>query len=309
LIANPDVVPVLSEPIHPGLPPLSTTKDSLEIIQQYRGLSSSSITDTKSGLAKPDPASIAFLAYLKRRNLEIATREDEEAARKVLAGAFRLMDIGIDGLSFSLNAESLHRVYSRGSFDYNGRAYGAIHQNLPKHMRRYIRIDQRPTAELDFSAYHIRMLYHREGIDYQDDPYVVPAGPEMRDTFKAVGLIAINAASPEKAYGAIRDELAKRGIPLPQRKKPLVWLVETFRAAHPAIEKHLFSDAGIWLQNLDGNIMNAIVMRLMERGVLGLPVHDSVVVQREHEDVLQEIMMREYEAVMRFRPPPPERKG
>jgi hypothetical protein len=49
-------------------------------------------------------------------------------------------------------------------------------------------------------------------------------------------------------------------------------------------------------------------MRLMEQGILGLPVYDSVIVQREHEDILGETMMREYEAVMNFRPPPPERK-
>jgi hypothetical protein len=55
--------------------------------------------------------------------------------------------------------------------------------------------------------------------------------------------------------------------------------------------------------------MNGILMRLMERDILGLPVHDSVIAQREHEEVLREIMMREYAAVMGFRPRPPERKG
>jgi hypothetical protein len=103
--------------------------------------------------------------------------------------------------------------------------------------------------------------------------------------------------------------LDDRGIPLPEMERPLVSLVAMFRAAHPSIAKHLFSDAGINLQNLDSHIMNAILMRLMERDILGLPVHDSVVVQWEHEEVLCEIMMREYEAVMGFRPRPPERKG
>ena len=66
------------------------------------------------------------------------------------------------------------------------------------------------------------------------------------------------------------------------------WSVRWFRslrcsgAAHKPIAKHLFSDAGIWLQNLDSHIMNGILMRLMERDILGLPVHDSVIVQREH---------------------------
>jgi len=197
--------------------------------------------------------------------------------------------------------ETLHRIYNRSSFSCNGRAYGALHQNLPKHMRPFIQIDDKPTVELDFSAYHILMLYHHEGIDYPDDPYVKPGGPEMRDVFKAVGLVAINAGSPKSAYRAIREELDDRGIPLLQIERPLVSLVEMFRAAHKPIERHLFSDAGIWLQNLDSHIMNGILMRLMEKGILGLPVHDSVIVQREHEEVLREIMMREYEVVMGFR--------
>jgi hypothetical protein len=124
----------------------------------------------------------------------------------------------------------------------------------------------------------------------------------MRKVYKAVGLVAINAGNPKEAYGAIRDELNARGIPLPQIDRPLVSLVEMFRNAHQPIAKHLFSDAGIWLQNLDSHIMNGILMRLMERDILGLPVHDSVIVQREHQEVLREIMTREYKALMGFEP-------
>jgi hypothetical protein len=245
---------------------------------------------------------LALLDYLKNLMLNIASQDDALTASRMLNQSFLLNDIGVDRLVFRLNSETLHRVYSRGSFSCNGRAYGALHQNLPKHMRSFIRIDDRPTLELDFSAYHIRMLYHHEGIDYAEDPYTKPGGMEMRDIFKAVGLVAINAVSPQSAYGAIRQELDRRGIPLPQMERPLVSLVEMFRVAHKPIERHLFSDAGIWLQNLDSHIMNGILMRLMERDIIGLPVHDSVVVQREHQEVLREIMVREYTALMGFEP-------
>ena len=48
--------------------------------------------------------------------------------------------------------------------------------------------------------------------------------------------------------------------------------------------------------------MNAILMRLLEHGILGLSVYDSVIVQKEHEGILREIMVSEYEAVMGFKP-------
>jgi hypothetical protein len=321
LIVSPHVVPVLSQHFKTKHPLLYTSKYTLQILQQLYhnpilSIKLSSITDTNRGrpelvssVGKVDTANVAFIDYLKRMRFKIDSIEDEDMAKEIYLKQFRLKDIGVDRLVFSLNSESLHRVYNRGSYSCNGRAYGALHQNLPKHMRPFIRINDRPTIELDYSALHILMLYHHEGIDYQEDPYVVPGGPEMRKVFKAVGLVAINAETPKEAYGAIRDELMARDIPLPQMKRPLVSLVEMFRNAHAPIAKHLFSDAGIWLQNLDSHIMNGILMRLMERDILGLPVHDSVIVQREHEEVLREIMMREYEAVMGFRPRPPEVKG
>ena len=79
-------------------------------------------------------------------------------------------------------------------------------------------------------------------------------------------------------------------------------MVEMFKKAHKPIEKYLFSDAGIWLQNLDSQIMNSVLMKLRDKGILGLPVHDSVIVQIEHEDALRETMVSEYEAVMGFKP-------
>jgi hypothetical protein len=315
LFTNSHTIPVLPPHHHYPTSLSYTTKHSTTLLLSYHHLLSS-ITDTDSrkgtlglNLHEVGVSDLAFLDYLKSLMLNIASQDDALTASRMLNQSFLLKDIGVDRVVFRLNSETLHRVYSRGSFACNGRAYGALHQNLPKHMRPFIRINDRPTIELDFSAYHIQMLYHQEGIDYAEDPYTKPGGPEMRDIFKAVGLVAINAVSPQSAYGAIRQELDRRGIPLPQMERPLVSLVEMFRTAHKPIERHLFSDAGIWLQNLDSHIMNGILMRLMERDILGLPVHDSVIAQREHEEVLREIMMREYAAVMGFRPRPPERKG
>ncbi|MEA1946321.1 MAG: hypothetical protein U9N83_03340, partial [Thermodesulfobacteriota bacterium] len=61
-------------------------------------------------------------------------------------------------------------------------------------------------------------------------------------------------------------------------------------------------DIGITLQNIDSKIMNNILMRLMDKSILGLSVHDSVIVAEQHTDVLREIMVAEYEKVMKFKP-------
>ena len=64
----------------------------------------------------------------------------------------------------------------------------------------------------------------------------------------------------------------------------------------------MFSDVGVDLMNMDSEIMNNILMRLMDKGILGLSVHDSVIVAEQYKDVLREIMVAEYEKVMKFKP-------
>jgi len=249
--------------------------------------------------------SVRDAEMLVKTLLEISRRASiisaEKERKAFLDKRYPMAEIGVKHLEFRLTQETLHRVFNRCSFKLGGRAYGALYQRLPKGLRPYIRIDERKTIEVDFSAYHIRMLYHREGIEYQDDPYLVCGGEEMRKTFKAVGLIAINAKNERSAYGAIRDEI-NANLPWPMERKPLVWLVRTFRQAHKPISQYLFSDIGLTLQNTDSQIMNAILMRLMDKGILGLSVYDSVIVAEQHKGVLQEIMTSAYEAVMGFTP-------
>jgi len=243
-----------------------------------------------------------FEKFLDKRNYEISRIPWKERLN-VLAQEFQLQDIGVDELEIILDQEQLYRIFNMASWKFGGRAYGALHQDMVRrHMRKHIRIDGQPTVEFDYSAFHILMLYHLEGIDYQDDPYSACEGPEKRDIYKAVGLIAINAGNNRKAYGAIRRELKDRGIPLPLSKKPLIRLVRTFREAHKPIESYLFSGIGRTLQNIDGNIMNAILVRLMDRGILGLSVYDSTIAGKQHTDFLKEVMIGEYTKVMGFKP-------
>jgi len=287
-------------------------RNPYRIIQYLRdrvkGENPSTITHTKRGksllsvLLRRFWSEAHFIEKdLYNRSIEIGRIPFDER-QKVMDLELRLHDIGVDELEFVLDHEHLRRIFNRKSWKHGGRAYGALHQSmLRKPMRKNILIDGKPTFEIDFSGFHIRMLYHIEGIDYQDDPYAVCEGPAMRDIYKAVSLIAINATA-EEACGAIRMELKKRGINPPARKEPYASLVRGFKQAHPAIAHNLFSDIGVTLQNIDSRIMNVILMRLMDNGILGLPIHDSVIVAEQHQDYLYQSMMDEYEKEMGFKP-------
>ena len=49
-------------------------------------------------------------------------------------------------------------------------------------------------------------------------------------------------------------------------------------------------------------IMEKILMQRHGHEIVGLPVHDSVIVEKQHHDLLYQLMMEEYEQLMEFAP-------
>jgi len=58
---------------------------------------------------------------------------------------------------------------------------------------------------------------------------------------------------------------------------------------HGQVKDYLFTGVGLDLQNDDARIMENILMDLHKRGIIGLPVHDSVIVENEHADLLAKL--------------------
>jgi hypothetical protein len=48
--------------------------------------------------------------------------------------------------------------------------------------------------------------------------------------------------------------------------------------------------------------MERILMRLLDHGIAGLCMHDSVIVEEQYCNLLYKIMMEEYEEVMGYAP-------
>ena len=103
----------------------------------------------------------------------------------------------------------LFRVFSRGSFELGGRFYNRGYQKYNSELRRYLRINGYPIIELDFSAYHINMIYHKSGIEYQGDPYSDVLGKLYRNLIKKVSFIAINSKNEKCAEYTLKEVLQK----------------------------------------------------------------------------------------------------
>jgi len=154
---------------------------------------------------------------------------------------------------------------------------------------------------------HIRMLYHKNKIDYRKDAYgVVSKGdPELRKLYKLIGLVTINSRSTANAINGIRNEIRDKNLVqlLPNLKDDTIKpFIDKWISVHPKISKYLNSDYGIKLQNIDSDIAQKIVDYFTKKGILALVVHDSFIVQKRYEDELKKMMKDVYYSKFSFNP-------
>jgi hypothetical protein len=181
----------------------------------------------------------------------------------------------------------LHRVFHRRDFNLGGRFYGGHWQNIPAQGGRdRITINGEPTAEVDYRAMHIRLLYQEAGKPMPDDPYDFAPRPQA----KLALLIAINARSKSSAVRALADALRQEGgvgDPYATAQK----LLRAARARHPDIAWALASDAGVRLMRKDSELAERIMIETVRAiGIAPLAVHDSFIVPANQEGRLMETM-------------------
>lgn len=198
-----------------------------------------------------------------------------------------------------------------------GRMYCLAVQSVPKKYRNNLLIAGQQTVELDFPQFHPWMLYARhKGIylrkeDGQDvytwaldeakrTPGLCALGELLtRDLMKPIWQIAINAPTTRKAVGAIERELRERevlagggqgpaGVSDTDSYRFASMLLDAIKRTNPDIE--LFTGIGIVLQTMDAFCAQAILTWAMDRNIEIIPIHDSFIVARQHEQRLSQAM-------------------
>ena len=199
----------------------------------------------------------------------------------------------------------LTRVFNNMSFDEGGRFYRAGYQALNEEMRSKILINGSETIELDYSALHPRMIYHKEGIDYKGDPYSITPISHLRKPIKKMFQMMINAKtkiSAVKAFEAYLDEditikniFYKEGLTADE-------LAKMIGQAHYRVAKYFNSGIGVKLQYTDSKIAEAILKHFTRKGIVCLCIHDSFIVPAQYADELYRVMIKEYKKEMGFEP-------
>lgn len=226
---------------------------------------------------------------------------------------FEGFDYGVDDLGYTeeekiktyrekykapldMTKETLVRIFCNGKFDQGGRFYGGWWQAVPGRYRPYIAIDDKPTIEIDFSGVHINMLYLREGLPIPtDDVYTIDSFPDeikkvVRNVMKIALQIILNSKSENKALWTMRTHKKINSYVNLFKVITHKEILTAFKEKHKAIEKYFFSGIGVFLQFEDSQIAEDILLKLVKKGIIALPIHDSFVVQEEHEGALRDAM-------------------
>jgi len=173
----------------------------------------------------------------------------------------------------------------KGDFMHSGRLYTRF-QNLPANripLRINTLIDDKPIAEVDFSANHLRInlaIFAKE--DAGDSPYEDIA--EIAGVNRAVTKSFVNRA----IACSERDECFK-SLKRDRFNQALFDKVEaaTYERFPEII---LYKGFGINAQTMEGSVLRQALHISVKAGIVMLPVHDAVAVQQEHADWAAQVL-------------------
>ena len=194
----------------------------------------------------------------------------------------------------------VRRIFSRGSWEMNGRFYGGWWQQVSKDLRKQITINDNPTVEVDYKGLHVAILSAQKGI--RDDPkdrydlghQILPQFDlkEQRAIVKLLVLTAINAKTEKSAFSAFRYDRPTGSLQKKLTDRELSLLLNAFIHKHPHLQADLCSDQGIKLMKIDSQITAEIINIFTIQKKPILPVHDSYIVGTRDVDLLRDTMSK-----------------
>jgi hypothetical protein len=190
---------------------------------------------------------------------------------------------GARGPSSAANKKKLRRVFNKpkwskakgARFDLGGRLYGGWWQNVERGQRKNIRIEKEPIADLDFQSMFVRLAYLHAGVNPPDgDLYAGIRGFEdsrYRDGIKKVLNSLLFAKGRLKRLPRGSKEQLPPGTTLASIRAAIL-------AKHPALKPIVETGVGFKLMFMESEILVSVLLKLGERKIVALPMHDGIMV-------------------------------
>jgi len=205
---------------------------------------------------------------------------------------------GVTQIDLDIREKHVRRIW-KDNFKQGGRFYGPIYQRMNEKFRECILIDGEETIELDYGAMHFRILYHAVGIDYKDDPFQMPS-KLSRFFVKKLGYIMMNCKNRKCAIMAIVSNFGKEGVSITYVTAKDI--LDKFCKRHEPISRFFYNSKWTILHRVESDIVFDILCELKNKGVIGLPVHDSIIIKKKHEELLYSLMLEKYKDIFKFDP-------
>lgn len=169
-----------------------------------------------------------------------------------------------------------------------GRVYCGLVQQMPKQARRsFLKIDDRPTVEVDFRASHLQLLSKLitgKWIDIED-PYSFNLPDGQKADRKKCKEFFTRAPNATNVYGAMK----KAGW----TKEEYEQYLEGFKATYPEISEWFGTKAGCYLQKIEGDIMETLMYEYFTKhNEILIPMHDAVICRQGIEEQVAQDMLR-----------------
>jgi hypothetical protein len=190
-------------------------------------------------------------------------------------------------------------------FDQSGRLFGGFWQTLRSDRRRGIRINGETVAVLDYSSMFTRLAYAELGISSPlGDLYGIAGAEGYRSGIKlAMNCFFFDSSSSRKSWpsglgvGVGDDEAAKNGeVPAAeyQARLPAGWTVKKAKLAilarHPVLAEAFGRGIGYRLMHRESEVLLAVLEELRRRNIIGLGLHDGLLVPSARATEAQRVM-------------------
>ena len=241
----------------------------------------------------------AYNALLKRTFIDIPSYTSSTFTRTITkgrnAGRQQTISLGPDNkFVVRIFNEGLKGHWKRG-----GRFYRGWWQQIDKEDRSKIYINDQPTLEVDFKAFHPNLLSNELGVRLADDPYdlgelllpeVITTQEQQRAYVKLLVLMGINADSDKKAYQAFRNSDRKDKLGQRLTDIQLGRLLKGFINKHPQFDGILNTGQALRLMNIDSQIANLVIDHFTQKDIPVLCIHDSFIIQYDKEPEMRRIL-------------------
>jgi len=197
----------------------------------------------------------------------------------------------------------LTRIYKQDGCGRFFQKFGTSYQTITKETRQGVLINDKETAEMDYSGMHINLLYNRVGLSspFSDNyiPVIRELGvqtDELRKIIKHCIFVMINAKSYKSYVVSFNKKESKRAMVKSLRSAEigLKDVYEAFCKVHEPIAQFINTNASIGLMLEESNIMQNVLFELMKRDINAIPLHDSVIFEKGNDEVVKSVMESEY---------------